>query len=206
MIGALTQPPTHSTSVMVNTPSALVSPQPLMPVASRQAASTSSEPRSQHGVVVHTCRCHMPIGFSVEHEVERRNLVDANRRHIEPCATAFIPAVGTQALPVCRFSWFCTRYSIGSTALACLPGGYFASELRIAASLSASKAKCPVARSRSCHAYLSISPNTMSSDPMIATASASMCRFAITSIACRNAKPVARILQRYGRLVPSATR
>ena len=63
MIGALTQAPTHSTSVMVNTPSALVSPQPWMPVAARQAATTSSEPRSQHGVVVQTCRCYLPIGF-----------------------------------------------------------------------------------------------------------------------------------------------
>src|SRR6185437_1960161 len=48
--------------------------------------------------------------------------------------------------------------------------------------------------------YLSISPNTMSIEPMIATASASMCRFDITSIACRCANPVGRILQRYGRL------
>ena len=54
--------------------------------------------------------------------------------------------------------------------------------------------------------YLSISPNTTSSDPMIAQTSASMCRLAITSVACRKAKPVERILQRYGLLVPSATR
>ena len=40
---------------------------------------------------------------------------------------------------------------------------------------------------------------------MIATASASMWPLDSTSIACRCAKPGARILQRYGRLVPSAT-
>ena len=54
--------------------------------------------------------------------------------------------------------------------------------------------------------YLSISPNTTSSEPMIATASASMWRLDMCSIACRKAKPVGRILQRYGRLLPSATR
>ena len=52
-----------------------------------------------------------------------------------------MPAVGTQALPVCRFIWSCTRYSSGITALACLPGGYLATIGGIAASLSASKAK-----------------------------------------------------------------
>ena len=39
------------------------------------------------------------------------------------------------------------------------------------------------------HDYLSTSPNTRSSEPMIDTASASMCRCASTSIACRCAKP-----------------
>ena len=41
---------------------------------------------------------------------------------------------------------------------------------------------------------------------MIATASASMCRFAIMLHRLQKAKPVERILQRYGLLVPSATR
>ena len=125
-------------------------------------------------------------------------------------ATASIAARGTQALPVCRFIWFCAMYSTGITALACLPGGYFATCRAISASLSASNAKCAgcskSALLLSAMVYLSISPNTTSSDPMIAQMSASMCRFAITSIACRCANPVARILQRYGRLVPSATR
>ena len=63
----------------------------------------------------------------------------------------------------------------------------------IAASLSPSKAKLDgwkLSRTGSGFVcvlspifYLSISPNTMSSDPMIATVSASMWRLAITSMA-----------------------
>ena len=55
-------------------------------------------------------------------------------------------------------------------------------------------------------AYLSISPNTMSSEPMIAETSASMCPRLKKSIACRWANEGARILHLYGRLVPSAIR
>ena len=55
-MGAFTQAPRHSTWLSVNIPSALVSCQPLIPVTLRQVASISSEPRSQHGVVVQTCR------------------------------------------------------------------------------------------------------------------------------------------------------
>ena len=47
---------------MVNIPSALVCFQPVIPVSSRQARVTSSEPRSQHGVVPQTCRWKRPIG------------------------------------------------------------------------------------------------------------------------------------------------
>ena len=102
---------------------------------------------------------------------------------------------GIQALPVSRPIWRWARSSSGSTALACLPVGYFARTLVIRASLSASKAKA-LGSLCSVMAYLSISPNTMSSDPTIATASASMCRLAMVSVAWRWAKPVARILQR----------
>src|SRR5262249_18993531 len=54
--------------------------------------------------------------------------------------------------------------------------------------------------------HRSISPNTISIEPMIATTSASMWPLDRKSIACRKAKPGARILQRYGGWVPSATR
>ena len=49
-------------AVIVNSPSSLVSFQPLIPVASRQAATMSSEPRSQQGVVVQTWRWYLPTG------------------------------------------------------------------------------------------------------------------------------------------------
>src|SRR6266566_4062253 len=52
----------------------------------------------------------------------------------------------------------------------------------------------------------SISPNTMSSEPMIAETSASMCPRVRKSIACKCANEGARILHLYGRLVPSAMR
>src|SRR6202012_2040596 len=55
-------------------------------------------------------------------------------------------------------------------------------------------------------AHRSISPKTMSIEPTTATRSASMCPLHMNSVAWRNAKPGERILQRYGRLVPSATR
>lgn len=61
-IGALTQAPRHSTSEIVNILSLDVSPT-LMPIVFLQASSTSSEPRSQHGVVVHTWMWYFPVGF-----------------------------------------------------------------------------------------------------------------------------------------------
>jgi hypothetical protein len=54
--------------------------------------------------------------------------------------------------------------------------------------------------------HRSISPNTMSSEPMIAETSASMCPRVRKSIACKCANEGARILHLYGRLVPSAMR
>src|SRR4051812_7080085 len=54
--------------------------------------------------------------------------------------------------------------------------------------------------------HRSTSPNTMSSALSTAVVSASMWPFIMKSIAWRCEKPVGRILQRYGRLVPSATR
>src|SRR6266436_5620564 len=55
-------------------------------------------------------------------------------------------------------------------------------------------------------AHRSISPNTMSIEPMIATTSASIWPRVMKSVAWRKAKPGDLILQRYGRLVPSETR
>src|SRR5262249_6828576 len=54
--------------------------------------------------------------------------------------------------------------------------------------------------------HRSISPNTMSSEPMIAATSASMCPRVRKSIAERCANEGARILHLYGRFVPSAIR
>ncbi len=55
-------------------------------------------------------------------------------------------------------------------------------------------------------AHLSTSPNTMSIEPRMAETSASMWPRQRKSIACRCAKPGARILHLYGLLVPSETR
>jgi hypothetical protein len=52
-MGALTQAPKHSTSESVNNLSFVVSPTP-MPRVALQAATISSDPLSQQGVVVHT--------------------------------------------------------------------------------------------------------------------------------------------------------
>src|SRR5262249_58260555 len=52
----------------------------------------------------------------------------------------------------------------------------------------------------------STSPNTTSSEPRIAATSASMWPRHMASIICRWANDGARILQRYGLLVPSSTR
>src|SRR5262249_48210489 len=54
--------------------------------------------------------------------------------------------------------------------------------------------------------HRSTSPNTMSIEPRMAETSASMCPRVRKSIACRCAKPGARILHLYGLLVPSATK
>src|SRR5215831_16175103 len=54
--------------------------------------------------------------------------------------------------------------------------------------------------------YRSISPKTISSDPMIADTSANMWPRVRKSMACRCANEGARILHLYGRLLPSDTR
>ena len=54
--------------------------------------------------------------------------------------------------------------------------------------------------------HLSISPNTMSIVPMMATASAIMWPRATSSMAARCGKPGARIFRRYGLLAPSEIR
>src|ERR1700742_1705419 len=54
--------------------------------------------------------------------------------------------------------------------------------------------------------HRSTSPNTMSSEPRMAETSASRWPLQMKSIACRCAKPGARILHLYGLLLPSATR
>ena len=46
-----------------------------------QAATTSSEPRSQHGVVVQTCTRCSPTGCEIEHRVEGRDFQHADVGH-----------------------------------------------------------------------------------------------------------------------------
>ena len=63
----------------------------------------------------------------VEHQVEGRDLVDADRRHLRAGRP---PRPSPRAAPRrCRSAadiCFCTSYSTAITALACRPGGYFA--------------------------------------------------------------------------------
>src|SRR5262245_19664933 len=61
-------------------------------------------------------------------------------------------------------------------------------------------------RSKAADAHRSTSPNTISIEPRMADTSASMWPRVRKSIACKCAKPGARILHLYGLLVPSATR
>ena len=155
-----------------------------MPVASRQACTTSSEPRSQHGVVVQTCRWYLPIGCSVEHEIEGGDLVDADRRHAQaPRDRVHRHArhPGAAGLPLHLLlrdvqQRDAPRWPAG-------PADISPRSPAIAASLSASNAKCAgwtkSAVLLSAMAYLSISPNTMSSDPMIAQIPPACGRFAI---------------------------
>src|SRR5262249_24783582 len=60
--------------------------------------------------------------------------------------------------------------------------------------------------SKAANAHRSTSPNTISIDPRMADTSASMWPRQRKSMACRCAKPGARILHLYGLLVSSATR
>ena len=65
---------------------------------------------------------------------------------------------------------------------------------------------CGIATSLGLRHYRSISPNTMSNEPMIAETSASKWPRLRKSIACRCANEGARILHLYGWLEPSETR
>ena len=177
----MTQAPRHSTSVMVNMPSALVSPKPWMPVASRQAAVTSSEPRSQHGVVVQTCKWIFADRLQVEHEIEGGDFIDADRRHAQPARDGVHRrAAAPRRCRSAASSGSARCTAPGSPRWPACPADISPRCQAISASLSASNAKCAGCSKSallfSAIAYLSISPNTTSSDPMIAQTSASMCR------------------------------
>src|SRR5579883_2526414 len=68
------------------------------------------------------------------------------------------------------------------------------------------RARGPVKLDGRLRDHRSTSPNTMSSEPKIADTSASRWPLQMKSIACRCAKPGARILHLYGLLLPSATK
>lgn len=86
------------------------------------------------------------------------------------------------------------------TALvACMHGTCVARE-------SCSRLRLRGARRQRIGLHRSTSPKTMSCVPMMATTSASMWPLAMKSRPPKCEKPGARILQRYGRLVPSETR
>src|SRR5439155_7064718 len=67
-------------------------------------------------------------------------------------------------------------------------------------------ARSPVKLDGRLRHHRSTSPNTMSSEPKMAETSASRWPRQMKSIACRCAKPGARILHLYGLLEPSETR
>jgi hypothetical protein len=97
------------------------------------------------------------------------------------------------------------RAHVGSKRISGLAGGVKA--VRRASSGNNATVRCQhSARSLRPLHHRSISPNTMSSEPMIAETSASMCPRLKKSMASRWANEGARILHLYGRLVPSATR
>ena len=152
-----------------------------MPVPCWQAATTSSEPRSQHGVVVQTCSWYLPDRLSVEHQVEGRDLVDADRRHRRAVPP---PRPSPRAAPRrCRCAPHLALRDITAAASPRSPAGpadisrSIFGDLRLALRVereAASAARTLVGVCSSAMRYLSISPNTMSSEPMIATTSASM--------------------------------
>ena len=194
MIGALTQAPRHSTSTRVNRPSGVVSPMP-MPSLFSQAATTSSEPRSQHGVVVQACRQLAPDRPQIEHRVEGRDLVDADRRH-RRASRRHGPS--PRAAASCRAGAAPDRAAAAPRSPAgpadiwrCAPSPFAGSP-----GVKAKLAGCSNGGPSTCAAHRSISPKTMSIEPMIATMSASMWPRHMKSVACRKAKPGARILQR----------
>ena len=148
--------------------------------------------RVERGDFVHGHRRHAEIPGDEVHRLRREPalfvLRDRERRHhrrllvlgrvLGDLAIDFLQCVSTQQ----RFGPPLTRVSLRSTPGYPLPGTHLW-----------------------CMHQRSISPNTMSCVPMIATTSAIMCPRDISSSAARCGKPGARILRRYGLLAPSDT-
>src|SRR5216683_4586732 len=137
----------------------------------------------------------------VEHRVERRDLIDPDRRHPEELRDAIHrrPRQPSAMLALCQIQQrqHCARLApsrvFGDVRFR--PFELLGGEIEARRLLESRGIKWL--------AHRSISPNTMSIEPMIATTSASIWPRHMKSVACRKAKPGDLILQRYGRLVPS---
>src|SRR5450432_1345906 len=131
----------------------------------------------------------------VEHVVEGRDLVHRDRRHAERLGDAVFAFLRDEAVLLLQDRQAgdhgrgpSIRRVLGDLALEALCRGF--GEHR---------------PGRHVRIHRSISPNTMSMVPMMATASAIMWPRASSSSAARCGKPGARIFSRYGLFAPSLT-
>src|SRR5262249_27751621 len=135
-----------------------------------------------------------PDGAQIEHRVEGRDLADADRRHLEDLCDMIHrrPGQPSAALllgnPQQRQNRACLTAG-GICGDGCFsPLQIFWRELEVFGLLDPNRCNRGVHRS--------ISPKTISIEPMIATESASMWPRHMKSVACKNAKPGDLILQR----------
>ena len=199
----MTQAPRHSTSTSVNRPSSVVSPSRCRAfLAGRDDRVGAAQPARRRRAGLQKPAPDRP---QVEHRVEGRDLVDADRRHLR-ASRRHNPS--PPAAASCRSGAAPDRAAAAPRSPAGPAGIWRYAPWRACrfSGVNAKFAGCSNGGPSAWCAHRSISPKTMSIEPMIATRSASMCPRHMNSVACRNAKPGARILQRYGRLVPSATR
>src|SRR5438270_2762976 len=139
----------------------------------------------------------------IEHRVEGRNLVDADRRHAEQARDVIHrgPRHPTAHLALRQIEQGQTRAGLAARRI-------FRDMGAGALNVHGREFECvrlldrrPLGR-----VHRSISPNTLSIEPVIATTPASMWPRDMNVLACGAAQPGAAILQRYGRLAPSDTR
>ena len=130
----------------------------------------------------------------IEHRVEGRDLVDADRRHVEHLADVIHRRLGQ---PVAALAL--RQVEQGQHSAGLPPRRVFSNVvLRLFEVLGGERETRRLLErwSVDVKAHRSISPKTMSIEPTTATRSASMWPLHMNSVACRKAKPGARILQR----------